>query len=637
MNTRSEKRRRLEVNDDTESKNFEDDNEEGENSILYHKIRSKIRSEPQLVSDMKLRASNSNGGGSSRKEALSKGYSSKDYNIYRKAISFDRKTNESDDSFSTEDDYKLPIESDSDDDSNACDSDDSDDDDSERQSKIDNFLDSINTKVNRASEDPLENISTDWKEGFENDEEAETYKEQISDICKSINSVPTVSQIMKIDLTQMLGNDPEENKHERRSLIAMRLKLDEQLDPSEWTKVRNTLNERVEYLSGQKDEVLEQLIRDLPQKHSLKDRIVNADYIPQDTKSELYNKYEYLQTLEPCSDESSKVRDRIEHCLKLPGTRSAEFSGSQFSILKSFKTQVDQELLGMKHAKEETMCFLQDMIESSLNNTRTESCILGLEGSPGMGKTSLAICIAKSCGLPFYKIALGGMQEPGLIRGEPFVHIGCSPGLIVLGMEQMGCNNGIILFDEIDKLNTEKSGVSNALLEVLDSSQNHLFRDSYCNITTSLSKMFFIVTMNDRSKVNPILLNRIQTIVKLPGYSTKEKKKILTKITIPKWSERLCVTNDFIFGTEAINEIVDLASIGVNKSDKGMRPCENILKTVLRKLKLYKQCFEEDDFSIITFSIENFVLPFTITKETVRKCTKHLVKEDDWSTSSMYM
>ena len=106
-------------------------------------------------------------------------------------------------------------------------------------------------------------------------------------------------------------------------------------------------------------------------------------------------------------------------------------------------------------------------------------------------------------------------------------------GCIADALSKNSCNNGILLFDEIDKC---KEKIQNTLLGIFDPLQNNKFRDAYFgNFYVDLSKSMLIICLNELDKINPILRDRLH-IVNIPGYNMKEKKMIIEKYILPKLS-----------------------------------------------------------------------------------------------------
>ncbi|MGC9193864.1 MAG: S16 family serine protease [Syntrophobacteraceae bacterium] len=208
---------------------------------------------------------------------------------------------------------------------------------------------------------------------------------------------------------------------------------------------------------------------------------------------------------------------------------------------------------------------------------RTGSALLFV-GPPGVGKTSLAISIARNLGIPYHKISLGGMKDEADIRGYGFTYEGSKPGLIVQGLIKMGVMNGMFIMDEADK--TEKFAIA-TLLEILDPEQNHLFHDKYTQSTVDidLSNSHFILTANTVETVPEAITNRCEVIF-LDRYSVDEKIAIAREFLIERIRERYMIGRDeIVFDPEEETEILR-SLIRDYTSEAGVRDLERIMRTL---------------------------------------------------------
>jgi ATP-dependent Lon protease len=95
--------------------------------------------------------------------------------------------------------------------------------------------------------------------------------------------------------------------------------------------------------------------------------------------------------------------------------------------------------------------------------------------------------------------------------------------------------NPIFYFDELDKTSgTEKGNeIINLLIHLTDYTQNCHFMDDYMDgIAIDLSRATFIFSFNDKSKISPILLDRME-IIRFNSYSTEEKVVIARDFLLP--------------------------------------------------------------------------------------------------------
>ena len=220
------------------------------------------------------------------------------------------------------------------------------------------------------------------------------------------------------------------------------------------------------------------------------DQRVKDAKIPQDLKDKLVKELSRMKKMPDFSAESSVIRTYIETVLELPWEVS---TNDEIDIKKAEKI-LNEDHYGLEEVKERILEFLAI---KKLNNTLKGS-IICLVGPPGVGKTSLAHSVARAMNRKFTRISLGGVRDEAEIRGHRRTYVGAMPGRIINSLKQVGVNNPVMLFDEIDKMASDFRGdPASAMLEVLDPAQNNSFEDHYIDHTFDLSNVFFICTAND--------------------------------------------------------------------------------------------------------------------------------------------
>jgi ATP-dependent Lon protease len=216
----------------------------------------------------------------------------------------------------------------------------------------------------------------------------------------------------------------------------------------------------------------------------------------------------------------------LDTALGLPwGTRS----GSAVPDVAAVARVLDETHYGLKTVKDRIIEYLA---VASLRGGTPPNAILCLVGPPGVGKTSVAMATAKGLERPLQRISLGGIRDIQ-IRGNA----SAMPGRIIDALKRAGVDDPVVVLDEIDKMEADWRGdPAAALMEVLDPVQNRTFRDNYLELEYDLSHVFFIATANYDEDIPETLHDRME-IIRLPGYTDREKLEIAARHLVPKIAE----------------------------------------------------------------------------------------------------
>ena len=285
-------------------------------------------------------------------------------------------------------------------------------------------------------------------------------------------------------------------------------------------------------------------------------------------KSEI-SRYEAISSNSP---ELGMIRDYLDWMLNLPWNNCTKDTES----LKEVKSILDSS----HYALEEVKMRILEYLAVKQNTNSLRSPILCLVGPPGVGKTSLALSIAKSLGRKTAKISVGGINDEAEIIGHRRTYIGASPGRIIQGIRRAGTTNPVFIIDEIDKMTKDiKGDPASSLLEVLDPEQNNKFSDHYIEEEFDLSKVLFIATANYIEQIPYELRDRLE-IINLSSYTEYEKLDIARNHLVPKELDQHGLTPLQV----QIDDESLLYIIRCYTKEAGVRELERTIATVFRKI-----------------------------------------------------
>lgn len=293
--------------------------------------------------------------------------------------------------------------------------------------------------------------------------------------------------------------------------------------------------------------------------------------MPDHVKTAALKELDRYEKVPSSSAESSVIRNYIEWLLSIPWTEETD---DDLNINKAEKILNDDHY-GLEKVKERVLEYLA--VQKMTNSLKGP--ILCLAGPPGVGKTSLARSIARSLNRNFVRISLGGVRDESEIRGHRRTYVGAMPGRIIQGMKKAKTINPVFLLDEIDKMSSDFRGdPSAAMLEVLDSEQNHSFSDHYIEETYDLSKVMFIATANDLGSIPGPLRDRME-IITISGYTELEKINIARNHLLPKQiKEHGMSKSQLQVRDDALEKVVRYYT-----REAGVRSLERQLATICRK------------------------------------------------------
>ena len=289
-------------------------------------------------------------------------------------------------------------------------------------------------------------------------------------------------------------------------------------------------------------------------------------------KEKIKREIDRYDNLNSNSPELGMIREYIDWMVNLPWNTYTKDT----SDLESVKDILDSSHYALEDVKDRVLEYLA--VKQNTNNLR--SPILCLVGPPGVGKTSLALSIAKSLNRKTAKISVGGINDEAEIVGHRRTYIGANPGRIIQGIRKAGTANPVFIIDEIDKMTKDiKGDPASALLEVLDPEQNNKFFDHYIEEDFDLSKVMFIATANYIEQIPYELRDRLE-MINISSYTEYEKLDIANKHLIPREMEEHGLTSlQISFSDDAIMYLIRNYT-----KEAGVRELERVIASLFRKI-----------------------------------------------------
>jgi ATP-dependent Lon protease len=290
---------------------------------------------------------------------------------------------------------------------------------------------------------------------------------------------------------------------------------------------------------------------------------------------------------------------------------------NESNLLKKYFNEVNNVLDNSIYSHNNAKKQLTKVIAQWINGEQTGYCF-GFEGSPGIGKTSIAKNGLSKCLIdengetrPFAFIALGGSSNGSSLEGHSYTYVSSIWGRIVDILMESKCMNPIIYVDELDKVSKTEQGreIIGIFTHLIDTTQNSCFQDKYFSgIDIDLSKVLFIFSYNDADQVDRVLLDRIHRI-KFENLSVEDKIVIVKKYIIPELNTKM-----------GFDKIINIDDITIEYIIE-----EYTNEPGVRKLKeLFFDLFGEINIELLNNMVEIKELPIIVNKQSIEE--KYLIK-----------
>jgi len=486
------------------------------------------------------------------------------------------------------------------------DDEDDDDDNEEHESKDESSDNNEDEEDEEEEEEEEEEDDEDDEDYEEDDEEEESGNKGFGGILLTLGGGPDRNPMLPKKYN--MKKEPENVKKFVKLLTA----------PVE----DNTIDAQIGQFKALEDEKQKELITALENRPTTNDsgvnlmlKILTLKLVPE-IQAMILAKYNSLQSLETSSNEYFKLRAWLDKVVSIP-----------FGIYKEIPARIEQgqEVCGnfMRGAKkclddavygqDESKLQIMQFISTKIANPESRGLSLLLVGPPGIGKTSLIKNgIAKSLNWPFQFISLGGDSDASTYTGHQLVYESSHCGKIVNSLIASKSMSTVLMFDEVDKISQTPKGeeVMNLLIHLTDPVQNGDFEDKYlAGVPIDLSKVMFVFSANDITKIDKVLLDRMM-VIDLKGYDMKQKTSIAEQYLLPSalkevnLVERIAISKDIL--TNIIEEYAN--------EEKGVRELKRCIEQVTQKINMLRMYNSPE----LPFYIKDFALPFIVKKEHIK-------------------
>jgi hypothetical protein len=149
-----------------------------------------------------------------------------------------------------------------------------------------------------------------------------------------------------------------------------------------------------------------------------------------------------------------------------------------------------------------------------------------LDGPKGTGKSAFARSLADVLDTYYEYVNLSSTSMGGVLTGTTSKWGNGSPGRIFSVLARSDTASPVILLDEIEKASTDTQfPVEGPLLAILEPQTSREFRDEYGNLEFDASRIIYIATSNDKSRLSDPVKSRFDAFS--IGYPNSMQRKVI--------------------------------------------------------------------------------------------------------------
>lgn len=306
-----------------------------------------------------------------------------------------------------------------------------------------------------------------------------------------------------------------------------------------------------------------------------------------DNKAVILKHIYNMKKVDSNSTEYYKNQIFVDLCLEYPWSKSFKIADSIKDMdVKSFVNYIqeclDKEIYGMENVKREIVNILCKFITNPNSNRNN----IALHGVAGVGKSKFIKVLSDALGLPMKIISLGGIKDSSFFLGHGYVYVESGPGKILQNIIDCKISNPIIYFDELDKVSdTSGKDVHSFLSYLTDPTQNTEFTDHYFyGMKFDLSRVFYVFTFNDISKIDKVLLDRLNIIY----VNTPDENEIIDLLhskCMPEIIKNIGIQKNIEFDKQYIKSIVQTFKPSIDLTvSSGIREYYRVIEKIFLEI-----------------------------------------------------
>lgn len=403
----------------------------------------------------------------------------------------------------------------------------------------------------------------------------------------------------------------------------------------------------LEKLAEKKAEIEKSVKKRLMNEENVKQKILDLDTCI-DNKTSIMKQFLNIKKLDINTSEYYKNQLYIDQALLIPWNKyynirdQIGINGHYFTLdehirdkilvknfIENVKKELDESIFGMDNVKNEIINYVCKFI----TNPHSQKNNIALYGSAGVCKTKFIKILSKALNLALKIISLGGMKDSSYLLGHSQTYQDSKCGIIIQSIIESNIMNPILYFDELDKVSNSEYGqdIYSVLSNLTDPTINSNFKDRYfSNLSIDLSKVFYVFTFNDISKINKVLLDRLNVIY-VTNPSKKEKITILKNYCLQDIKENIGIPLEIEFDEDCYSTVIDYTDKNIDsRVSSGIRESMRILEKVV--LEINKEILlNKFNTNKLTINIKEFTQYFNKLK------AQFIFMDSDEPPSHMYV